>query len=930
MNSLRSTLFLLTFAVLTAEAAEPLDPAWIEQIKNQHDLTLPAWGPYSKRYIGISHVPAADKGLRFDLSVFPGLYRRKITLPDVMFENEYHPWEAAPDFSYFSFRHELEWKDQVYADISYSKVDEQSRLVRAECVNRTPLPQSLVLHLIASINFPSLVEYAPNNPIRPAVADLPAGAVWLGALDYKDLRFARPRPQDDLVYDGKRRGELRANDFTNGSGLGGKFGADAGDTAAYEIKLDKKIEDARLLIRYRMKAGERVTLKLEGLASESVDFSGSGGLETKSIKLPLADAGSHPLKLVSAGGAPIEVDGFAIVAARDEDLVKFRTKTWSPAPQIISGPVKNSVILKYPDVDLHYGIAWDFSPAEVREFQCKDLEVFFRTMTHNHINAVLKGEGDGHFTDIFLRPIPLAPDSRRVVYAAVNCGTREDVESRLKATTFDPKACEALWAKTRAQVSPLTPAPQGTAYQFSQQRMAATLLSNVVYPVYTMRSYIKHNTPGRWWDSLYTWDSGFVGLGLAELDVRRALECLNTYLTEPGAQSAFLHHGSMVPVQHYLFLDLWNRTQSRKLLEYCYPRLKQYYEFYLGRLGSSTMRKFGSGILSSFDYFYNSGGWDDYPPQKVTRYENLGPRMAPVVNSAQAIRIAKIMTMAAEALGRKEDIATYEVDIRSLTDSLQKHSWDEQAGYFSYVTHDKDGKPEGIFKTKDGTNFNMGMDGVYPLVAGIGTPAQTAKMLAHLKSPTGLWSRIGLSAVDQSAPYYANDGYWNGTVWMPHQWFFWKTMLDLGEGDFAWQIARTALDLWKTEVDASYNCMEHFVIETGRGAGWHEFGGLSTPVLKWYAAYCRPGTLTTGFDAWVGREEFSKDFSRLDADIKLFGSTDPQKHRTFVACMNPAFAYDVLWNGKSVPVKQLAKGLFNIEIPNGNAPGHLEIRPAAH
>ena len=49
-------------------------------------------------------------------------------------------------------------------------------------------------------------------------------------------------------------------------------------------------------------------------------------------------------------------------------------------------------------------------------------------------------------------------------------------------------------------------------------------------------------------------------------------------------------------------------------------------------------------------------------------------------------------------------------------------------------------------------------------------------------------------------------------------------MLDMGESDFAYQIAQKALDIWKQETNATYNCMEHFVIKTGRGAGWHQFG----------------------------------------------------------------------------------------------------------
>ena len=43
--------------------------------------------------------------------------------------------------------------------------------------------------------------------------------------------------------------------------------------------------------------------------------------------------------------------------------------------------------------------------------------------------------------------------------------------------------------------------------------------------------------------------------------------------------------------------------------------------------------------------------------------------------------------------------------------------------------------PTGLLKFEDRTNYNMGMDGVYPLVAGIGTQEQTRKMLERLKSP---------------------------------------------------------------------------------------------------------------------------------------------------------------------------------------------------
>jgi hypothetical protein len=113
-------------------------------------------GPYTKRYIGISHIPDIKSGLRFDLSVFPGFYRRKVNIPDVLYEDDYHPWDASPNLEYFSFRHELEWKDQVYTDISYSEITSKSRLIRIECVNNTNENENLAIHFMASINFPTI------------------------------------------------------------------------------------------------------------------------------------------------------------------------------------------------------------------------------------------------------------------------------------------------------------------------------------------------------------------------------------------------------------------------------------------------------------------------------------------------------------------------------------------------------------------------------------------------------------------------------------------------------------------------------------------------------------------------------------------------------------------------------------------------------
>ena len=197
----------------------------LEDLKFSHDLRLPAWGPYTKKYAGISHIPDVDLGIRFDLGVFPGFYRRQVSVPNAKWESGYHPWEAAPGLSYYSYRYELEWKDQVYCDVSFSALGDDARLIRCEFVNNTDLDQNLVLHYMAYLNFPPVRPYS-DEPIRPSRVILPDDALWLDAIDYDDLGFAISRPSDNLVYEGWRRAEVRGHGFVGGAAVGMGFGAD--------------------------------------------------------------------------------------------------------------------------------------------------------------------------------------------------------------------------------------------------------------------------------------------------------------------------------------------------------------------------------------------------------------------------------------------------------------------------------------------------------------------------------------------------------------------------------------------------------------------------------------------------------------------------------------------------------------------------------
>lgn len=910
-------LVLITFKTNGQKSAadEFIEPVDYKVLATTHNLlSLPDWGPYGKKYIGLSNIPDELNGLRFDLSVFPGLYRQQVNIPNVLFPSGYHPWRASGDLHFTESRHELEWKDKVYSDISFSKMLEGQYAIKVHTYNRTDTPQSLALHYMASLEFPA---------VWPSVVHLPNKGIWKEAVDYDNVQLGKLGPRKELPYDGWSLGEKRDDIFVEGSALANGFGQFKGDSANYTIHTENSFKEAVLVIRYFLEEGRTAIFSINGIVNSTATLKGTGVITTIEVSLGELKQGTHHLDIISTSTQEIAIDGFAIVEKQAVADLTFKAQNRDQSPEVTLGPVDNSVLLKYKDVEDYYGIIWDYDSSEVRQVLNSELDIFFRENLKNHVDSVLIGDGERHFTNIYQRPIPMEPFSENVRYGSVIKGNKKTVTERLLEFTAEKAERAYRMESDRAVKLPST--TRSEPYRFGQELMVATLLTNVVYPVYTQREYIKHNPPGRVWNSLYTWDSGFIGLGLTELDVNRGIECLNTYTNGIDEQAAFIHHGSPVPVQFYLFQELWNRTQSRELLEYFYPRLKRYHEFLAGRSGGSTTNILNSNLLKTWDYFYNSGGWDDYPAQQYVHQEKLTGSVSPVINTSQAIRTAKIMKQMAYALGKQNDLKAYDNDVYKFSSALQQHAWDKDSGYFGYVMHDSNGTPTNILRNKNRENINKGMDGAYPLVAGIVTDEQKDVLLAKLFDSDKMWTPIGLSVVDRSASSYREDGYWNGAIWFPHQWFVWKTMLDQGEAEKAWLIAKTGLDVWKKETEASYNCFEHFLIENGRGAGWHQFGGLSTPVLSWFGAYLTPGRITVGFDAWIKSKKFNDEFTSFEAFIAFTENTSSDI-ATVIITMNDVMDYDAYWNGHKIKSSEILPGTLNINIPvSDTLSGTLEI-----
>ena len=771
-----------------------------------YSLNLPDWGPYNKLYLGAAHIADKKKGLRFDLNLFPGYFRRSVMSVRDLADSGLKIMDASSKLTKFSYRYELEWKDKLYIDADFSS-NNNVLTINCNIVNNTEKAESISLNAVMSMK--CCTQY--HKSIVPDEVRVQNG-IWLDALDYSDIKISQKVASDGLYL-----GESRESGFVGGSFISRELFGKCGDSLKYNLsgaEFDK--------ITFRYKGGGKIKFFLDTKVYET-ELPYTEKISLYTVSVPNEKYSSLE---IYPENAKIDFDGFVLGGeAEFESIAKYFNHTYEQT--------EDGVKLNFCGKE--YTVKTDCEYFVVRKLLTDDAYQILTSFIHNHGSLSL-GERGHQYTDLFIRPIFVEANSTKTFTITVTAPEGDCFES--ENSTTDP-ICN----------------PSGEKYCFSQKIMRATTLSNVVWPIYSRRSYILHNTPGRNWDSLYTWDSGFTGLGLLSLDVNRAKDCLNAYLTPAGdIHSPYVFHGTPLPIQIFLYAEIFYKTGDINFLREYFPLIKQQYRFFADMRKKPDANK--TGFFALWDIFYNSGGWDDYPTQKYVHDNNLENEVCPVINTAVTVLCAKILKNLAEILLLPTEEFTEDIEFYS--SKVNTYAWDEESGYYGYVKND------GTILKVGGINADMGMDGVSPYIAGISDNYRSQRIIENVKN--GMYTPVGVSVVDTRAPYFRLDGYWNGSVWMPHQWILWKGLLDNGETDFAFKIAETALNLWESETSYTYNCYEHFMIANSRGAGFHQFSGLSTPVLMWFETYYKPFSVTSGFMTAISNKKITEN--GLEFDVK--------------------------------------------------------------
>ena len=352
--------------------------------------------------------------------------------------------------------------------------------------------------------------------------------------------------------------------------------------------------------------------------------------------------------------------------------------------------------------------------------------------------------------------------------------------------------------------------------------------------------------PGREWGKFFIWDAGMIAIGAIEEDEKIAERIIEEMPEPEKAEDKVFEYGSFIPTALFALWELYQKTEDKNILQRHYRTMKNLVlrmYFYPLRPGDARH----DGMVRPVR---NRTGVDDYPAlvyadgwpftwdYKETLPLNPSRKFQQIISvgmTCLAIRLMKILRLMAYILHRKEDISLYTGWIEKSEAVMNKYYWDEEKGVF--------------LNRLESEKELLNIEGVYeylPLFSSSVEERRKNLLLKKLLDREKYFTPYGITVVARDNPYYREDGYWNGGIWMPAQWFFWKAFYNLGMMDEAKTIADRAIELWDRNHKETLCCWEKFCVKKGLPAGNSRFSGLSTPLMALWSARRKAGRIQAG------------------------------------------------------------------------------------
>lgn len=284
---------------------------------------------------------------------------------------------------------------------------------------------------------------------------------------------------------------------------------------------------------------------------------------------------------------------------------------------------------------------------------------------------------------------------------------------------------------------------------------------------------------------------------------------------------------SQPPVGSYVTWKVCRKFRDRDLLEWAYPRLKKWHEWWFRDRGDGQpwrdgnkdgLLEWGSdrgsapsiggrGFLQAAKW---ESGMDDSPMFDEVTYDantytmNLNDVG---LNSLYALD-AECLARIAGALKKDEDAKRFLAEYDHMKQLIREKLWNEKDGI--YENRFWNGK---FSKHLSPTNF-------YPMFAGIATPEQAQRMVAqHLLNPKEFWGTYVTPSIARDDPGFPDQFYWRGDIWGPTNYMVYQAINRYKFDKVALEYAQKNYTLFMNDWKIDQHDNEQYHARGGNGGG---------------------------------------------------------------------------------------------------------------
>ncbi len=308
------------------------------------------------------------------------------------------------------------------------------------------------------------------------------------------------------------------------------------------------------------------------------------------------------------------------------------------------------------------------------------------------------------------------------------------------------------------------------------------------------------------------------------------------YRTGPYLDETIATNGQLTtsaPWFSWTNLELYKISGDKKFLEDSYTSGKKLFGF------------FENNRDSDHDGLYEWGGHavlESVRDGEVAVWDNVGwPAKFECMDLSSMLYCeAQSLSKMAAVLGQSAESDLWKNKAAAIRDSINKYMWDEKSGFYYNVT-----KANHTFSQTNADDLKRKeIIGFLPLWAGIASPQQASKIVAHLLDSSEFWRAYGVPSLAANDPYYNPQGYWNGPVWVQWQYLIFRGLLNYGYQKEARQLAEKVLANMTYSLETNHYFWELYSPDT-HWSGWNKtyiWAGIVARMLN------DVDTLTTGVE----------------------------------------------------------------------------------